>query len=67
MLSNPYPKTPTGAAGRRKVSDMLINKFGDASLIQKKILKGKNLQRGFWTVFTLENMDFVKKPDDEFV
>ena len=67
MLSNPYPKTPTGAAGRRKVSDMLINKFGYASLIPKKILKGKNLQRGFWVVFTLGNMDFVKKPDDEFV
>jgi hypothetical protein len=67
MLSNPYPKTQTGGAGRRKVSDMLINRFGDASLIPKIILKGKNLQRGFWTVFTLENMDFVKKPDDEFV
>lgn len=62
MLSNPYPKTPTGAAGRRKVRDMLINRFGDTSLIPKIILK-----RGFWTVFTLENMDFVKKPDDEFV
>ena len=67
MLSNLYPKTPTGVAGRRKVRDMLINRFGDASLIPKIILKGKNLQRGFWTVFTLENMDFVKKPDDEFV
>jgi len=67
MFSNPYSKTPTGVAGRRKVRDMLINRFGDASLIPKIILKGKNLQRGFWTVFTLENMDFVKKPDDEFV
>ena len=51
----------------REVRDMLINRFGDASLIPKKILKGKNLKRVFWAVVTLDNMDFVKKSVDEFV
>lgn len=51
----------------REVRDMLINRFGDASLIPKKILKGKNLKRVFWAVVTLDNMDFVKKSVNEFV
>ena len=38
----------------REVRDMLIERFGGASPIPAKILKGKNPQRVFWAVVTLE-------------
>ncbi len=44
----------------REVRDMMIERFGDASLIPAKILKGKNPQRVFWAVVTLENIDEIK-------
>ena len=44
----------------REVRDMLIERFGGASPIQAKILKGKNLQRVFWAVVTLENLDDIR-------
>lgn len=44
----------------REVRDMLIERFGGASLIPAKILKGKNPQRVFWAVVTLENMDDIR-------
>ena len=44
----------------REVREMLIEKYGDSSQIPAKILKGKNPQRVFWAVVTLENMDDIK-------
>ncbi len=44
---------------------MLIERFGDASLIPAKILKGKNPRRVFWAVVTLENMDEIKVTIEE--
>lgn len=51
----------------REVRDMLIERFGDASPIPAKILKGKNPQRVFWAVVTLENMDEIKAAIEETV
>lgn len=44
----------------REVRNMLIEKYGNASPVPAKILKGKNPQRVFWAVVTLENMDSIK-------
>lgn len=52
--------------GRMEVRDMMIEKYGDASLIPAKILKGKNPQRVFWAVVTLNNMDEIKASKEEF-
>ena len=49
----------------REVRDMLIERFGVASLIPAKVLKGKNPQRVFWAVVTLENMDEIKAAIEE--
>ena len=49
----------------RKVRDMLIERFGDASPIPVKILKGKSLQRVFWSVVTIENMDEINVAIEE--
>ena len=49
----------------RKVRDMLIERFGDASPIPVKILKGKSLQRVFLSVVTIENMDEINVAIEE--
>ena len=49
----------------RKVRDMLIERFGDDSPIPVKILKGKSLQRVFWSVVTIENMDEINVAIEE--
>ena len=49
----------------REVRDMLIERFGDASPILVKILKGKNPQRIFWSVVTIENIDEIKAEIEE--
>ena len=49
----------------REVRDMLIKRFGDASPIPVKILKGKKPQRVFWSVVTIENMDEIKAAIEE--
>ena len=40
-------------------------RIGVASLIPAKVLKGKNPQRVFWAVVTLENMDEIKAAIEE--
>lgn len=51
----------------RAVRDMLIEKFGESSLIPANILKGKNPRRVFWAVATKENIDAIKKTIDETI
>ena len=48
----------------REARTMLIEKFGDASAVPANILKGKNTQRVFWAVVTLENIDAIKEAVD---
>ncbi len=64
-----FPKLSGMEKGKkiREARDMLIERFGDASLIPSKILKGKNPQRVFWAVVTLENMDEVNAAIKEVV
>ena len=44
----------------REVRDSLIERYGGTSLWPIKLLKGKNPQRVFWAVVTLDNMYDIK-------
>ena len=44
----------------RELRDMMIQKFGDSSVIASNVLKGKDIKRVFWAVVNVNNLDEIE-------
>lgn len=44
----------------REVRDVLIQRFGECSVIPAKTLKGKDLRRVFWAIVNADNLDEIE-------